>query len=139
LIDGDRVRWVGALRGAERDRLVAGAAAQLCPLQWEEPGGTGIVESLALGTPVVGYARGCLPELLDEGSTGLLVPRDDEDALADLLAARADRSLDRDACRAAARRRFTPAAMARGYLALYREVLELATGPARSPLLTPTG
>jgi glycosyltransferase involved in cell wall biosynthesis len=139
LIDGDRVRWAGALRGAERDRLVAGATAQLCPLQWEEPGGTGVVESLALGTPVVGYARGCLPELLDEGSTGLLVPRDDEDALADLLAARADRFLDRDACRAAARRRFTPAAMARGYLELYREVLALATGPARSPLLTPTG
>lgn len=139
LIDGDRVRWAGALRGAERDRLVAGAAAQLCPLQWEEPGGTGVVESLALGTPVVGYARGCLPELLDEGSTGLLVPRDDEDALAELLAARGDQSLDRDACRAAARRRFTPAVMARGYLELYREVLALATGPARSPLLTPTG
>ena len=29
--------------------------------------------------------------------------------------------------------------MARGYLELYREVLALATGPARSPLLTPTG
>ena len=135
LLDGDRVRWVGALRGAERDRLVAGASAQLCPLQWEEPGGTGIVESLALGTPVVGYARGCLPELLDEGSTGLLVPRDDEDALAGLLAAGADRSLDRGACRAAARRRFTPEAMGHGYLELYREVLARATGPVRPPLL----
>jgi glycosyltransferase involved in cell wall biosynthesis len=134
LLDGDRVRWVGALRGADRDRLVAGASTQLCPLQWEEPGGTGIVESLALGTPVVGYARGCLPELLDGGSTGLLVARDDEDALAGLLAAGADRALDRGACRAAARRRFTPEAMGHGYLELYREVLARAAGPVRRPL-----
>jgi glycosyltransferase involved in cell wall biosynthesis len=135
LLDGARVRWVGALRGAERDRLVATAAAQLCPLQWEEPGGTGIVESLALGTPVVGYARGCLPELLDEGRTGRLVAPDDVDALAALLAARAERTLDRAACRAAARRRFTPAVMARGYLELYREVLARAARPGRTPLL----
>ena len=65
LIDGDRVRWVGCPARRRARRLVAGAAAQLCPLQWEEPGGTGVVESLALGTPVVGYARGCLPELID--------------------------------------------------------------------------
>jgi glycosyltransferase involved in cell wall biosynthesis len=135
LLDGARVRWVGALRGAERDRLVATAAAQLCPLQWEEPGGTGIVESLALGTPVVGYARGCLPELLDEGRTGRLVAPDDEDALAALLAARAEGTLDRAACRVAARRLFTPAVMARGYLELYREVLARAARPGRTPLL----
>ncbi|GAA4897068.1 glycosyltransferase [Actinomycetospora straminea] len=130
LLDGDRVRWVGALRGVERDRLVASASAQLCPLRWEEPGGTGIVESLALGTPVVGYARGCLPELLDEPGTGLLVARDDEDTLAGLLAAGADRTLDRDACRAAARRRFTPAGMARGYRDLYDDVLARTAPPA---------
>ncbi|MDF2975660.1 MAG: glycosyl transferase family 1 [Actinomycetospora sp.] len=135
LLDGDRVRWVGALRGAERDRLVATASAQLCPLRWEEPGGTGIVESLALGTPVVGYGRGCLPELLDEGRTGRLVAPDDEDALAALLAARAEGTLDRAACRAAARHRFTPAVMARGYLDLYREVLARAGRPGRTPLL----
>ena len=135
LLDGDRARWVGALRGAERDRLVATASAQLCPLRWEEPGGTGIVESLALGTPVVGYARGCLPELLDEGRTGLLVAPDDEDALAALLAARAEDSLDPAACRAAARHRFTPAVMAHGYLELYREVLARAARPGRTPLL----
>ncbi|PVZ09106.1 glycosyltransferase [Actinomycetospora cinnamomea] len=135
LLDGDRVRWVGALHGAARDGLVASASAQLCPLQWEEPGGTGVVESLALGTPVVGYARGCLPELLDPGRTGLLGRPDDEDALAGLLAAGADRDLDRDACRDAARRRFTPAVMARGYLDLYREVLARAERPGRAPLV----
>lgn len=134
LLDDDRVRWVGTLHGDDRDGLVASASAQLCPLQWEEPGGTGIVESLALGTPVVGYARGCLPELLDEGRTGLLVGRDDEDALAALLADHAEGTLDRDACRAEARRRFTPEVMARGYLELYDEVLQRAAGARRDPV-----
>ena len=136
LLDDGRVRWVGTLHGDDRDGLVASAAAQLCPLQWEEPGGTGIVESLALGTPVVGYARGCLPELLDEGRTGLLVGRDDEDALAALLAGHAERTLDRDACRAEARRRFTPEVMARGYRELYDEVLQRAAGAQRDPVRT---
>lgn len=118
-VDGTLVRWVGTRRGAERDRLVARARATLCPLQWDEPGGTGIVESLALGTPVVGYRRGCLPELLDE-RTGLLAAPDDEDELVSLL----DRvgELDPAACQHLARQRYTPARMATDYIALYDQV-----------------
>lgn len=126
LLDGDLVRWAGALHGEDRDRLLAGSSAQLCPLRWDEPGGTGIVESLALGTPVVGYARGCLPELLDPGRTGHLVAPDDEDALAGFLARRGETALDRDACRAAAAARHTPEVMARAYLDLYGRVLARA-------------
>ena len=66
----------------ERDGLVASARASLVPIDWEEPGGTAVVESLALGTPVVGFRRGCLPELVEDGRTGLLVDPGDEDALA---------------------------------------------------------
>lgn len=131
LVDGERVRWAGTLRGADRDHLVATARAQLCPLQWDEPGGTGIVESLALGTPIVGYARGCLPELLRHGTTALLVPPDDEDALATTLSHLDD--LDRDACRREAHHRFTPAAMACAYLDLYRITIDRAAPRADPP------
>ena len=82
LVDGRRVRWVGTVAGEERDDLVATARASLVPIDWEEPGGTAVVESLALGTPVVGFRRGCLPELVEHGRTGLLVDPGDEDALA---------------------------------------------------------
>ena len=81
LVDGRRVRWVGTVAGEERDELVATARVSLVPIDWEEPGGTAVVESLALGTPVVGFRRGCLPELIDDGRTGLLVDPGDEDAL----------------------------------------------------------
>ncbi|WP_459715508.1 glycosyltransferase [Actinophytocola sp. KF-1] len=129
-VDGQRVCWVGSLRPADRDPLVARATATVFPLRWEEPGGTAVVESLALGTPVVGYARGCLPELVDDGVTGLLVHEEggpgDEDALA--AAMRSSASLSPVACRRAAESRFTPAVMARAYLRLYRTVLGRAEG-----------
>jgi glycosyltransferase involved in cell wall biosynthesis len=117
-VDGDRVRWVGTVTGQDRDDLVAGARAALFPLRWEEPGGTAVVESLALGTPVVGIARGCLPELIEHGRTGLLTT--DEDELGELVAAAG--TIAEAACREEAARRFTPAVMAAGYVGLYQRV-----------------
>ncbi|MFI5935491.1 glycosyltransferase [Actinoplanes sp. NPDC051494] len=123
-VDGDRVRWLGTLHGQERDDLVAGADAALFPLRWNEPGGTAVVESLALGTPVVGIARGCLPEMIDHGRTGLLTT--DEEELGELV--RAAGTLDPGECRAEAARRFSPATMAASYLALYEQVRRLPPG-----------
>ena len=121
LVDGRRVRWVGTVAGQRRDDLVATAAATLSPIDWEEPGGTAVVESLALGTPVVGFRRGCLPELLEHGRTGLLVDPGDEDALAAAVTTVAH--LDPAACCSDAARRFTPSRMADDYLRLYDQVL----------------
>ncbi|MEO3777710.1 glycosyltransferase [Micromonospora sp. B11E3] len=126
-VDGDLVRWVGTVAGQERDDLVAGARAALFPLRWEEPGGTAVVESLALGTPVVATARGCLPELVEHGRTGLLT--DDEGELADLVLAAS--LLDAGECRREAAARFTPAVMAERYVGLYDRVRRLAA--ARQP------
>jgi glycosyltransferase involved in cell wall biosynthesis len=119
-VDGGRVRWVGTVTGQDRDDLVAGARAALFPLRWEEPGGTAVVESLALGTPVIGIARGCLPELIEHGRTGLLTT--DEEELGALMVA-ADK-IDERSCREEAARRFTPAVMAANYLGLYERVRE---------------
>jgi glycosyltransferase involved in cell wall biosynthesis len=118
-VDGTRVRWVGTIAGATRDDLVAAARMALFPLRWNEPGGTAVVEALALGTPVVGIARGCLPELVEHGRTGLLTT--DEDELGELIAAAA--TIDEAECRAEAARRFTPAVMAEAYLSLYEKTL----------------
>jgi glycosyltransferase involved in cell wall biosynthesis len=117
-VDGVRVRWIGTVTGRGRDDLVATARASLFPLRWEEPGGTAVVESLALGTPVIGVARGCLPELVEHGGTGLLT--DDEEELADLVLGA--HIVDPRQCLAEAGRRFTPAVMARAYLGLYERL-----------------
>jgi glycosyltransferase involved in cell wall biosynthesis len=122
-VDGVRVRWIGTVAGRQRDDLVASARASLFPLRWAEPGGTAVVESLALGTPVVGLAKGCLPELIDHDATGLLT--DNEQELPDLILAAPTR-LDPRHCLTAAAHRFTPAVMARAYLDLYERVRKLA-------------
>ena len=127
LVDGRRVRWVGTVAGEERDELVATARASLVPIDWEEPGGTAVVESLALGTPVVGFRRGCLPELVEHGRTGLLVDPGDADALA--VAAGEVTRLNPDDCRREAARRFTPSRMADRYLRLYDKVLQRSGRP----------
>ena len=118
-VDGTRVRWVGTVAGRERDHLVATARASLFPLQWEEPGGTAVVESLALGTAAVGLSRGCLPELVEHGRTGLLTEQPEE--LGDLMMA-ADH-IDPQECRKEAASRFAPAVMAAKYAQLYDELL----------------
>ncbi len=132
LVDGERVRWIGTVHGEERDDLVATAAAGLFPIDWNEPGGTAVVESLALGTPVVGFRRGCLPELVEHGRTGLLVDPGDEDALA--AAVERIPTLDVEHCRREAARRFTPARMADRYLRLYDRVLARSARRPAAPV-----
>jgi glycosyltransferase involved in cell wall biosynthesis len=119
LVDGELVRWVGAVGGTDKDELLRRARALVCPLQWEEPGGTAMVEALLAGVPVVGFRRGVLPSLVSHGVTGFVV--DTEDELADCLR-RVD-GLDRRAIAAAAREQFSPTRMAASYVRLYHEVI----------------
>ena len=127
-VDGDRVRWIGNVEGVERDHLVATARATLFPVCWDEPGGTAVTESLALGTPVVGYRRGCLPELVEPG-TGFLAEYGNEAALAEVVSKVDD--LDPAQCRATAERRFAPDVMAAAYCELYERCITGSTAGPR--------
>ncbi|HEX5303943.1 MAG TPA: glycosyltransferase [Streptosporangiaceae bacterium] len=129
LVDGVRVRWIGTVAGRERDSLVASARVALFTLQWEEPGGTAVVEALALGTPVVGLSRGCLPELVEHGRTGWLANSPDD--LPALIQAAG--RIDPGECREQAARRFTPAVMAERYADLYDQLISRSV-PERMPL-----
>ncbi|HKF78741.1 MAG TPA: glycosyltransferase, partial [Candidatus Dormibacteraeota bacterium] len=74
-------------------RLMAGSAVALMPIEWDEPFGMVAAEAQMAGCPVVGYRRGALPEVVDEGAGGLLVEPGDLDAL--VAAIPAARGLDR--------------------------------------------
>ena len=120
LLDGDLVRWVGAVGGEAKDRLLRTARAVLFPLRWNEPGGTAIVEALLAGVPVVGFRRGVLPSLVDHGVTGFVA--DTEDELAGYLT-RLD-ELDRHEIWRRASARFAPAGMAATYIRLYDDLID---------------
>lgn len=79
-VDGDRVRYVGEVGGAQKRALFAGARALLVPIRWEEPFGMVMVEALASGTPVIAFPEGAACEVVVDGETGFLV--DDETAMA---------------------------------------------------------
>lgn len=114
------VEYVGPLSRSEIAVEYANAAALVMPLEWDEPFGLVVVEAMAAGTPVVAWARGAMPELVRDGETGFLVSTVDEavDAIG-----RIER-IDRSSCRKAAASRFSIDSMARGYLEVYRRLVE---------------
>lgn len=59
--------------------LISHAKAFLFPIQWEEPFGLVLIESMASGTPVIAFARGSIPEIVEDGKTGFIVNPSDED------------------------------------------------------------
>jgi glycosyltransferase involved in cell wall biosynthesis len=77
--------------------VMARAAVVLCPARWEEPFGMVAAEAQACGTPVVGFHRGALDEVILDGVTGFLVAPDDVSAAAD--AVRRTAQLSRSRCR----------------------------------------
>jgi glycosyltransferase involved in cell wall biosynthesis len=131
------VTEVGEADHPKKLALLRGARALVCPLMWEEPFGLVAIEAMLCGTPVVGFARGAYPEIVEEGRTGFLAPPGDVNALARLLARAA--GFDRRACARRARERFSTAVMTDAYEALYTRLASreharraAATGPVPS-------
>lgn len=94
-VDGVMVQYLGNLKRSELAEVYGKATAVVMPLAWDEPFGLVVVESLASGTPVVGWRRGALPELIEDGVTGFLV----EDVSGAVSAVKNLDGLDRVACR----------------------------------------
>ncbi|WP_010544135.1 glycosyltransferase family 4 protein [Sphingomonas elodea] len=116
----DHIVYHGPVGGEERIRALGHARALLHLINFDEPFGLSVIEAMACGTPVIAIRRGSMPELIDDGATGLLV-RSAEEAVeaVDRVAA-----IDRADCRRAVEARFSVEAMADAYIALYRRILE---------------
>jgi glycosyltransferase involved in cell wall biosynthesis len=74
--------WVGrdALPGLYRSSTML-----VLPSVWEEPFGIPLVEAMASGLPVVATRVGGIPEIVEDGVTGLLVPPADAEALSNAI------------------------------------------------------
>ncbi|HXH27286.1 MAG TPA: glycosyltransferase [Candidatus Acidoferrum sp.] len=70
---GKQVEFLGQLDKADVKKYLSEAKALVFPALWNEPFGLAIIESLSVGTPVIGFARGALPEIIQDGKTGYLV------------------------------------------------------------------
>lgn len=133
----ERVEWWGHLTRDEMERRFDHVWVQASPHLWAEPFGNVITEAMARGTALVASATGGPAEIVDDGTTGVLVAPGDVDALAgalgDLLAE--PTRIDRigAAAREAARRDYSHPAVVARVEALHRRVVaEAATRQAHT-------
>lgn len=118
-LEGEEVQWLGELSHAELRKLVAHCAVAVVTPRWEEPFGLVAFEAMACGTPVAGFNRGGMGELLVDAPSAL-APADDVEALAQAIV-RA-RSIDRAQVREWVARNHSLVETARRYTGVFRQV-----------------
>ena len=114
------VEFIGEVGEKEKHELLCGAYAFLFPIDWPEPFGMVMIESMACGTPVIAYPCGSVPEVIDEGVTGFIVNSEDEA----VRALEKVPEFDRARCRKVFEQRFSAERMARDYQVVYRRIIE---------------
>jgi glycosyltransferase involved in cell wall biosynthesis len=122
LLNGPGVEFIGEINETAKTGFLGDALALLFPIDWPEPFGLSMIEAMACGTPVLAFRRGSVPEIVDEGVTGMIVD-DMEQAIAALPQVIA---LDRRAVRRRFDERFTAARMAKDYVSVYHSLRDRA-------------
>lgn len=120
LLAGGGVEFVGEIDDAGKPEFLGNAAALLFPIDWPEPFGLVMIESMACGTPVIAWREGSVPEVVDEGRTGFIV----DSIQAGVEAVARCRELDRHAVRRRFEQRFDARRMAADYESLYVRMVE---------------
>lgn len=123
-------KFLGPVGFRRKRRLLSRAKCVLIPALAPETSSLVAMEALASGTPVVAFAAGALPEIVDDGVTGFLVSN--EHQMADAIR-RVD-SIDRARCRREAVKRFSSEHMVRNYFGLYTVMTQNSGLPDRPDL-----
>ena len=119
LLEHPLVEYVGPVDDEKKRFYLQRAKALLFPIKWEEPFGIVLAEAMACGTPVIGFDRGSVPEVVQEGKNGFIVENVDEMA----LAVNKVKTLDNQQIRRDAEMRFSPKNITNKYLELIRDFL----------------
>lgn len=134
-VDGKQIQEVGLLKGKEKSDFIGHAKAFVFPLQWEEPFGMVLIESMASGTPVIAYNRGSVAEIVKDGLTGFVIDPDEGnrpgkgtfvikkkgiDGLMEALS-RID-EIDREKCREYVKEKFSIDKMIENHEKLYKQI-----------------
>lgn len=131
-IDNEQVKYVGPVNMKQKISLLSRACGFLNPIEWEEPFGMVMIEAMALGCPVISFARGAAPELIVHGKTGFLVH--DVNEMVRFIPCIDD--IDRDVTRMHVERHFSVRIMAQKYVKIYQKVIAQAnTASARTSSL----
>jgi len=124
LLDPPHIEYIGEISDREKSDFLSGAIALMVTIDWPEPFGLVMIESMACGTPVVAFNRGSVPEVVEDNLTGFIV----EDETSAVSAVNRIAQLDRRKVRTRFEQRFTARRMAIDYLSAYRSIM-LAGAP----------
>jgi glycosyltransferase involved in cell wall biosynthesis len=115
-----QIEYLGEVTHGEKVELLQDARATLFPIEWEEPFGLVMVESMACGTPVIATRFGAVPEVIEHGRSGVIV-----DDYRQMVAALDDADqLDPIELRRYAEENYSPERMVADYVRAYGEHIE---------------
>src|SRR5215467_10421647 len=117
-VDGKFIEYVGEVGREEKRDLLGNAIAMLFPIQWNEPFGLVLIESMAYGTPVLAMPGGSVKEIVEEGVSGHV-----RDSVTELAQLARNLDLDPHQVRAYAEQNFSTDRMVRDYMQLYSEII----------------
>ncbi len=126
-VDGEQIRYIGPVNMRQKLSLLSKAHGFLNPIQWEEPFGMVMIEAMAVGCPVISFARGAAPEIITPEKTGFLV--DTLEEMVECIPRVGE--LDRVSIREHVWHNFSVKAMATRYLRIYEEVIAAKPAPKR--------
>jgi glycosyltransferase involved in cell wall biosynthesis len=124
LLNTPGIEFVGEINEQQKGDFLGNAYAYLFPIDWPEPFGLTMIESMACGTPTIAFRCGSVPEVITDGVSGFVVETMDEAVKAVQQAAKFDRA----ACRAEFMSRFSAPKMAQQYAKLYETSVTAKSG-----------
>jgi glycosyltransferase involved in cell wall biosynthesis len=120
LFDHPLIEYVGEIGEDKKDEFLGNALAMLFPIDWPEPFGLVMIESMACGTPVIAFNAGSVPEIIDEGITGYVVSSIEQAT----EAVNKIHLIDRSKCRRRFEERFDVRIMVDNYEKVYERLME---------------
>lgn len=112
----ENIIYIGPVNDIQKNELLQKAAAFLMPILWNEPFGIVMAEAMACGTPVIGFARGSVPEVVKNEVTGYTCTNIEEM----IIAVNNISKINRETVRAEAEGRFSAKVIADTYIQLYK-------------------
>jgi glycosyltransferase involved in cell wall biosynthesis len=117
-IDQDQIKYIGPVNNVQKNGLLRMAKALLMPVLWDEPFGIVMTEALACGTPVIGFNRGAVPEIVRHGQDGFVC-----DTMEDMIySIEHINDINRHNCRKIVEDKFSSAVLAKQYEKLYKRL-----------------
>ncbi|MGA1865487.1 MAG: glycosyltransferase family 4 protein [bacterium] len=121
ILDSNKqIIYLGEVNSIQKKLLYSHARATLFPIQWGEPFGLVLIESMACGTPVLAFNKGSVPEIVIHGKTGFVM-----DSIDDMPeAVEAINNINPNDCRNHIKDNFSIASMAGKYSRLYQCIVD---------------